>query len=446
MLTFLRFFSFYSLIFFGTSKPMSAEKTNVFQTISSTLRQKNSGQFFSSASHSNENHTKSTFLIRGGLNDEKLRDEFLNKNEISDSPVTTCIKEPQNVPECRLGAGFTTSFTDNNLPNRVALKVKSIKNFRKISSDTNSMNLTERVGSAVSMLLLFYLITERLGEKGINALVLIVEVVTYSEVTKMVDPRKEYSLSASVASLFEKWWWFLTVLSCISMTTCSGLAVMKLEFVPYVMIVTSLVVAVIRMSLFDNAIAADYRTYLGKFVVYHFTLIFLLGHSCFWNRTVQRFGIEWLIYPCLLVIVNDTMAYFFGKSFGNHHFLPKLSPNKTAEGFIGAAFSTYLISFPLLKLILGRSAKTSKALSVIGTNRLTYLSSLKKHARLMATYVSLLSPFGGFLASAIKRAYNSKDFGSSIAGHGGFVDRLDCQLITAPFVYFYLSHSIKNIK
>jgi len=62
----------------------------------------------------------------------------------------------------------------------------------------------------------------------------------------------------------------------------------------------------------------------------------------------------------------------------------------------------------------------------------------KKDAYVIALYVSMISPFGGFLASAVKRAYGAKDFGSFIPGHGGAIDRLDCQIITAPFVYLYL--------
>jgi CDP-diglyceride synthetase len=35
---------------------------------------------------------------------------------------------------------------------------------------------------------------------------------------------------------------------------------------------------------------------------------------------------------------------------------------------------------------------------------------------------------GGFCASGFKRAFKLKDFGNTIPGHGGLVDRLDCQV------------------
>lgn len=47
----------------------------------------------------------------------------------------------------------------------------------------------------------------------------------------------------------------------------------------------------------------------------------------------------------------------------------------------------------------------------------------------LAAFASMVAPFGGFFASAIKRAYDAKDFDTFIPGHGGLMDRLDCQFI-----------------
>uniref|UniRef100_A0A7S0T973 phosphatidate cytidylyltransferase n=1 Tax=Pseudo-nitzschia delicatissima TaxID=44447 RepID=A0A7S0T973_9STRA len=53
------------------------------------------------------------------------------------------------------------------------------------------------------------------------------------------------------------------------------------------------------------------------------------------------------------------------------------------------------------------------------------------HAVWLGLFASVVAPFGGFLASAIKRAYGIKDFDSLIPGHGGFTDRFDCQFLMA---------------
>ena len=49
------------------------------------------------------------------------------------------------------------------------------------------------------------------------------------------------------------------------------------------------------------------------------------------------------------------------------------------------------------------------------------------HAAILATFASLIAPFGGFFASGLKRAFGIKDFGDTIPGHGGITDRFDCQ-------------------
>merc|ERR1712139_392981 len=62
---------------------------------------------------------------------------------------------------------------------------------------------------------------------------------------------------------------------------------------------------------------------------------------------------------------------------------------------------------------------------------------IQLHMISLALFASLIAPFGGFLASGIKRAYNIKDFGTIIPGHGGFTDRMDCQFIMLFCTYVH---------
>ena len=58
-------------------------------------------------------------------------------------------------------------------------------------------------------------------------------------------------------------------------------------------------------------------------------------------------------------------------------------------------------------------------------------------AGLLALIISLMGFFGGLVMSAIKRDRGVKDWGNMIAGHGGFIDRLDSVIFSAP-IFFHI--------
>ena len=66
------------------------------------------------------------------------------------------------------------------------------------------------------------------------------------------------------------------------------------------------------------------------------------------------------------------------------------------------------------------------------------------HAAILATFASLIAPFGGFFASGLKRAFGIKDFGDTIPGHGGITDRFDCQFLMGSFTYLYYHTFVSN--
>ena len=68
---------------------------------------------------------------------------------------------------------------------------------------------------------------------------------------------------------------------------------------------------------------------------------------------------------------------------------------------------------------------------------------IQVHALWLAMFASLVAPFGGFLASAIKRAYGIKDFDSIIPGHGGVMDRMDCQFLMALCTWVHYNTFVK---
>ena len=68
---------------------------------------------------------------------------------------------------------------------------------------------------------------------------------------------------------------------------------------------------------------------------------------------------------------------------------------------------------------------------------------IQLHAVMLGFFASVVAPFGGFLASAIKRAYGLKDFAALLPGHGGVMDRMDCQFLMALCTWVYYNTFIK---
>ena len=59
---------------------------------------------------------------------------------------------------------------------------------------------------------------------------------------------------------------------------------------------------------------------------------------------------------------------------------------------------------------------------------------------LFAVLASLVTPFGGFVASGMKRAHNIRDFSNLLPGHGAIVDRFDCIIVMCVMLYVYLTN------
>ncbi|KAF3850489.1 hypothetical protein F7725_012261 [Dissostichus mawsoni] len=66
------------------------------------------------------------------------------------------------------------------------------------------------------------------------------------------------------------------------------------------------------------------------------------------------------------------------------------------------------------------------------------------HSIALSSFASIMGPFGGFFASGFKRAFKIKDFANTIPGHGGIMDRFDCQYLMATCVNFYIASFIRK--
>lgn len=126
-----------------------------------------------------------------------------------------------------------------------------------------------------------------------------------------------------------------------------------------------------------------------------------------------------VLYPLILVWVNDTGAYCVGNLIGKHKLIERISPTKTWEGFAGGLVLTILVGVLLSMFIPGASKLVWGALGLL---------------------VGLLAVLGDLVESLIKRSLGVKDSGRFLPGHGGFLDRFDSVIfaLMGSSVFFFI--------
>jgi len=131
----------------------------------------------------------------------------------------------------------------------------------------------------------------------------------------------------------------------------------------------------------------------------------------------QAYGVQWLLVIMLIVMTNDSAAYYTGCAFGKHRLYPLVSPKKSIEGALGG--------------LVGSIGGTLLA-------KYTFFPQLTvSDALLTAIFIGMLGQTGDLFESLLKRSFGVKDSGNSIPGHGGVLDRLDSIIFAAPATYYY---------
>jgi phosphatidate cytidylyltransferase len=138
-------------------------------------------------------------------------------------------------------------------------------------------------------------------------------------------------------------------------------------------------------------------------------------------------GKFFLLYFVLVTKFSDTGAYVVGSLIGKHKMIPRISPNKTWEGFGGAIFLSTAASLIFVQIFGDRMF------------RMNWL-----HAIVLGVLLSSTAVIGDLIESLFKREAGVKDSGKFFPGIGGLLDLLDSLLFNAPIMYLYLRHILTH--
>jgi len=160
-----------------------------------------------------------------------------------------------------------------------------------------------------------------------------------------------------------------------------------------------------------------------------FGVIYVGVMLSFIYQTRSLYGGEYHVWLIFLSSWGcDTCAYCVGVLFGKHKMSPKLSPKKSIEGAVGGIAGSMLLTF-LYTCVFQEQMQ-------VQTEEMVLLA-------LISGVGALISMVGDLAASAIKRNYGKKDYGTLIPGHGGILDRFDSVIFTAPVIYYLAAFLLK---
>ena len=209
------------------------------------------------------------------------------------------------------------------------------------------------------------------------------------------------------------------------------------------MVTVSPVIAVLVLQIAFFALAALFVLRPGTDLAVTFRSFALLGFSVLWiapgvsalgrlrdlgDGLVQQSGgaLSASAAACFLLVAlggtwaNDSAAYFAGRFLGKHKMSGAISPKKTWEGFVGGIFGPFVFLFVGKMFFPGTFAPLSTTDIVV-----------------VSLPIAVLGPIGDLCESLWKRAYDVKDSGNLIPGHGGMLDRVDAVFFVAPWVLAY---------
>jgi len=169
----------------------------------------------------------------------------------------------------------------------------------------------------------------------------------------------------------------------------------------------------------------------GGTLTYAIFLREALGHSPFRFRGGEAdalvasnwAGFSLVAFPLAVTWINDTFAYFGGRSLGKHKLIPRVSPGKTVEGTIAGLTGSIVTAVLYAKLVFTDWLGLPMNVAV---------------AAFGGVLIAVAAVVGDLAESLLKREAGVKDSGRLLPGHGGVLDRFDALYFTLPVAYWFL--------
>jgi len=127
-------------------------------------------------------------------------------------------------------------------------------------------------------------------------------------------------------------------------------------------------------------------------------------------RAQPETGLDLIVFLFAVVWMSDIGGYAAGRLIGGPRLAPRVSPNKTWAGAVGAILFS-LATAAVLARAVGVAAEPALAIAAL---------------------LSVATQTGDLFESWLKRRFGVKDSGTLIPGHGGVLDRIDGLLFAAP--------------
>lgn len=113
-------------------------------------------------------------------------------------------------------------------------------------------------------------------------------------------------------------------------------------------------------------------------------------------------------------VMSDVFAFFMGNFFGNHKMPNWINNTKSWEGVLGQ--------------VIG---------AIFGFYTIVFITDVEPNV-ILAVLIGLASAMGDLINSIVKRRLKIKDWGNTIPGHGGILDRMSSLSFAFIAAYCYM--------